>query len=202
MKMKAQGRFSRLFGGALAGTWNCDVAAELAEFALVLPLVVVIFVGIFDFGTAFTLRDKLTNGAREGTRLAIRQGNSDLGQAAPASVQAIRDTVANYLVNAKVTTCVIGTTPTKVGGSNGLSWTYNSSSATPACSNVLLTIDRAYTGSPAVTLNGSTALMSRVTLTYPYSFLSFHRAVTLVAPGATYAGTITLTAQSVMQNLQ
>ncbi len=198
--MKTQNKFARL-AGALAGMWKCDAAAELAEFALVLPLMVVIFVGIFDFGTAFTLRDKLTNGVREGARLAIRQGNNDLDQAAPASVQAIRDTVANYLTNARVSTCAIGTTPTKVGGSNGLTWTYSSSTATPACSNVLLTIDRAYTGSPTVTVNGATAFMTRVTLTYPYSFLSFHRAVTLVAPGASYAGTITLTAQSVMQNL-
>jgi Flp pilus assembly protein TadG len=201
MTMNAQRNCRAVAGRAAAALWKCDVAAELAEFALVLPFVIVIFVGIFDFGSAFTLRDKLTNGVREGARLAIRQGNNDLDQTAPASVQAIRDTVANYLVNAKVTTCALGTTPTKVGGSNGLAWTYDSSTSGPACSNVLLTIERAYTGTPTVTLNGATAFLTRVTLTYPYSFLSFHRAVTLVAPGATYTGTITLRTQSVMQNL-
>jgi Flp pilus assembly protein TadG len=184
----------------LARLWGCDRAAELAEFALLLPLMVVIFMGIFDFGTAFTLRDKLTNAVREGVRLAARQGSSDLNQAAPPSVQAVRDTVANYLVNTKVTGCALATTPTQVGGANGLTWTYNSSTAGGGCGSVLLTIERSYTGSPPAVINGSTALMSRVTLTYPYSFFGFNRVMPLLG-GQNYPGTLQLTVQSVMQNL-
>ena len=181
----------------LARLWNCDGAAELAEFALILPLVLVLFMAIFDFGTVFTLRDKLTNGVREGVRLAVRQGDSDLNQAAPPSVQAVRDAVANYLVAAKVNNCPLSTTPTQTAG---LTWTYNSSNTAAACSGVLLTIERGYTGTPPAVINGSTAIMTRVTLVYPYSFFAFNRVLPLLA-GGNMPGTLQLTVQTIMQNL-
>ena len=43
--------------------------AELIEFALALPLLLVIIMGIFDFGLAFQRYEVITNAAREGARL-------------------------------------------------------------------------------------------------------------------------------------
>jgi hypothetical protein len=43
--------------------------------------------------------------------------------------------------------------------------------------------------------------MTRVTLTYPYTFFAFSKVISLVAPGAIYPGTLQLTTQAVMQNL-
>lgn len=43
----------------------------LVEFALVLPLLVLILVGIFDFGRAIYAFNTVNNAAREGARLAI-----------------------------------------------------------------------------------------------------------------------------------
>ena len=49
--------------------------AELIEFALVLPLVLILLMGIFDFGLAFQRYEVITNAAREGARLASLAAN-------------------------------------------------------------------------------------------------------------------------------
>jgi hypothetical protein len=43
----------------------------LVEFALVIPLVILLFMGLFDFGRAIFAYNSLSNAAREGARLAI-----------------------------------------------------------------------------------------------------------------------------------
>ena len=43
----------------------------LVEFALVLPLLLLIFMGLFDFGRAVFAYNSLSNAAREGARVAI-----------------------------------------------------------------------------------------------------------------------------------
>jgi Flp pilus assembly protein TadG len=48
--------------------------AELIEFALILPLILVLIMGIFDFGLAFQRYEVITNAAREGARLGTLQG--------------------------------------------------------------------------------------------------------------------------------
>jgi Flp pilus assembly protein TadG len=62
--------------------------AELVEFALVLPLVLVLVMGIFDFGLAFQRYEVITNAAREGARLGtLQQGYGEAD---------IRDRVFHY----------------------------------------------------------------------------------------------------------
>ncbi len=59
--MRAFGRMRFLSHFLLA-----DIAAsQMAEFAVCLPLLIVVVVGIFDFGEAFNVKQKL-NGARGG----------------------------------------------------------------------------------------------------------------------------------------
>ena len=48
--------------------------AELVEFALVLPLLLLVFGGIVDFGLLLQRQQVVTNAAREGARLAILPG--------------------------------------------------------------------------------------------------------------------------------
>jgi Flp pilus assembly protein TadG len=48
--------------------------AELIEFALVLPLLLLVMMGIVDFGFLFQRYEVLTNAAREGARLAVLPG--------------------------------------------------------------------------------------------------------------------------------
>ena len=52
--------------------------AELVEFALVLPVFLLITAGIVDFGFVFQQYNVITNAAREGARLAVVPNTSDL----------------------------------------------------------------------------------------------------------------------------
>lgn len=48
--------------------------AELIEFALILPMLLLIMLGIVDFGFMFQRYEVLTNAAREGARVAVLPG--------------------------------------------------------------------------------------------------------------------------------
>ena len=54
--------------------------AELVEFALVFPLLLLVVLGIVDFGFLFQRYEVLTNAAREGARITVLPGytNSDV----------------------------------------------------------------------------------------------------------------------------
>src|ERR1700679_3537679 len=81
---------------------NTDAAA-LIEFAVALPLLVVMVVGIFDFGGAFNLKQELNNAVREGATFGASQPTNDLTNAGtPGSVDAARYIVASYLLAARL----------------------------------------------------------------------------------------------------
>src|SRR5881227_3967771 len=86
-----------------------DTAAQIVEFAVVLPLLVVMVVGIFDFGQAFSIRQKLTFAARDAARFGSSQPTNDLTQATPISVSAIRDLIDADMLSAGLNDCGLGT---------------------------------------------------------------------------------------------
>ena len=51
--------------------------AALVEFALAVPLMLVVIAGIVDFGFVFQRYEVITNAAREGARLATLPGYDD-----------------------------------------------------------------------------------------------------------------------------
>jgi Flp pilus assembly protein TadG len=53
---------------------KCQSGAELIEFALVFPLLLLVVFGIMDFGMLFQRYEVLTNAAREGARIAVLPG--------------------------------------------------------------------------------------------------------------------------------
>jgi hypothetical protein len=57
--------------------WRSEAGAELIEFALVFPMLLVVMLGIIDFGFLFQRYEVLTNAAREGARVAILPGYSN-----------------------------------------------------------------------------------------------------------------------------
>src|SRR5690242_17331928 len=64
--------------------WGCDMrfmknerGTALMETALTLPLVLLVSVGIFEFGRAYQVFQVCTNAAREGARLAVLPGTTD-----------------------------------------------------------------------------------------------------------------------------
>jgi Flp pilus assembly protein TadG len=53
---------------------NSECGAELLEFALVFPLLLMVVLGIVDFGFLFQRMEVVTNAAREGARIAVLPG--------------------------------------------------------------------------------------------------------------------------------
>ena len=54
-----------------------DSGQSLVEFAIVLPILLALLVGIFEFGVAWNRKQVLTNAAREGARLAVLPSTMD-----------------------------------------------------------------------------------------------------------------------------
>ena len=67
--------------------------AAMVEFAIVLPLLLMLIFGMIEFSVMLYDKAMLTNAAREGTRLGI------LYRPDPIPVNDIPDTVTNYLQN-------------------------------------------------------------------------------------------------------
>ena len=53
------------------GRWRDARGAELIEFAMVLPIFLLLTAGIFDFGMMFRTYEAVTNAAREGARVGV-----------------------------------------------------------------------------------------------------------------------------------
>ncbi len=62
--------------------WRDARGAELIEFAIVLPIFLLLLAGIFDFGMMFQTFETVTNAAREGARVGVLPGYQ------PADVEA------------------------------------------------------------------------------------------------------------------
>lgn len=57
--------------------WKDESGAELIEFAIVFPLLLLVMLGIIDFGLLFQRYEVVTNAAREGARVATLPGYAD-----------------------------------------------------------------------------------------------------------------------------
>ena len=175
--------------------------AQLLEFAFVLPMLLALAVGTFDFGRAYNLKQKLTNAAREGARIATSQSTADLsstscsgtGASGPCTVEAVRNAVVNYLNSENVDTSFIGTSPTLTGFRT---WAYGSTTT----GQPVLVIERSVV--VPVTVGGTTTLSqsTRVTLNYPFSW-GFAQVIRLLVPSASYQRSFTVSTEVMMENL-
>jgi Flp pilus assembly protein TadG len=78
---------------------NRERGAALLEAAITVPLILLISVGIFEFGRAFQTWQVLTNASREGARLAVIDGATD---------DAVRARVNTYLTGGGLTSLAPG----------------------------------------------------------------------------------------------
>jgi hypothetical protein len=115
-----------------------DRAAQIVEFAVSLPLLAVFVVGIFDFSGAFTLKQKLTNVARDAARSAAADPANDLSASVPVSVSDAYQIVNNYLAINHLSNCGLA-----LSGSTGLTWTYTGTTGCPT-GGLILIINRGY----------------------------------------------------------
>ena len=70
--------------------------AALLEAAITLPIILLICVGIFEFGRAYQTWQVLTNAAREGARLAVINGSTDADVTARVRSYMQAGSLANY----------------------------------------------------------------------------------------------------------
>ncbi len=159
--------------------------SELVEFAMVLPLLVVLIVGLMDFGGAFNAKQILNNAAREGARYAANQNSDILDLESASAAQAVGNVVQNYLSNAGLKACTF--TPP---ASPTTTYTYTGSPS--GCS---LVINRAYD----VTGTG-TEISTHVTLSYPYTW-TIGRVIRLLPGTGTLNLPTTISTDAVMQNI-
>jgi Flp pilus assembly protein TadG len=75
-----------------------DQGQSMIEAAMTLPIVLLVCVGIFEFGRAFQTWQVLTNAAREGARIAV------MPSTAPAGVETI---VRNYMTDGQLDTTAV-----------------------------------------------------------------------------------------------
>lgn len=159
-------------------------AAAIIEFAVALPLLVVLVVGIFDFGGAFNLKQELNNATREGATFGASQPTNDLlNNGTPPSVDAVRYLVAAYLKNAGINPCGLDTMAPPANQSGPMTWSY---STTGSCVSLLtLTIQRPCIGSNCPSTLGAYLPYTNVTISYPYQW-HFNNVIQLLVPGAHY----------------
>jgi Flp pilus assembly protein TadG len=183
--------------------WKDTGANQLAEFAVVLPLLVFVAVGIFDFGAAFTVKEKLIGITQTAARVGANQPANDLTVTSTrcsqlVSVCVVRDVVDRALLDNKLKDCGLATT--RPASSGNLTWTIT---ANTGCATALvLKIERGYvyntTLSPPFDTTPLQIVATRVTLAYPYQW-QFNKVVGLL--GGTFTGPAQLTTVAVMQNL-
>ncbi len=187
------GKFSRAILRSVEG-------AQLVEFAFVLPLLLVMVVGIIDFGAAYTLKHKMNNAAREGARFSIEESCADCTKAAPATTQAIENSIVNYLTNANVDLCGLTGTTAPTTGPGTFAWTFTSPSQCAGTgANFTIVIERGIT---FLNSSGVTVEASRVTLSHPYAW-TFGKIIGFLVSGAgsSYPGVLTISSDATMQNL-
>jgi Flp pilus assembly protein TadG len=82
--------------------WRSERGAELIEFAIVVPILLLLIAGIIDFGMMFRTYEAVTNAAREGARVGVLPGY------APVDVQSRVDAylAASGLTGAHTTSVV------------------------------------------------------------------------------------------------
>ena len=199
----------KLFSRLAKSGWRNDQAAQLVEFAVSLPLLVLFVVGIFDFSNAFTLKQKLTNVARDAARTAAADPANDLQSPSPvpASVVDAFLNIDNYLIANKINDCGISTSSP---ASAGLTWTYTATTGCPPGGLVII-INRGYyfpaTSAALPSANctgqnpgvGTAVIATCVSIQYAYDW-RFGRVATLIGATSNLPNAITVVSVSMNEN--
>ena len=177
-----------------------DRAAQMVEFAVALPLLVVFVVGIFDFSGAFTIKQKIANAARDAARAAAADPSTDLGNSSgtPASVVDAFQVADLYITSNNLNDC--GVTYSNLSQTAGsLTWAATAGSCPPTPGMTSISINRGYATTQTVGGIPTYVIQTRVTIGYSYSW-HFNRVIGLLVSGSTYAAITTLTESATVMN--
>jgi Flp pilus assembly protein TadG len=187
-----------------------EQAAQLVEFAVALPLLVVFVVGIFDFSNAFTLKQRLTNIARDAARVSAYDPGSDLSNPMPVSVADAYQVVYYYLQASNLNTCGMTVTQTATNP-QPLTWQFTANGNGCPTAGLQITVNRGYyypsnatsmavTGCTPQSAAGQMALINTcVSIQYPYSW-RFGNVASLLGTNAILPTQITAVAVSMNEN--
>ena len=89
--------------------YRSEKGAALLEAAITIPVILLISVGIFEFGRAYQTWQVLTNAAREGARIAVINGTTDADVTARVRAYMQAGSLPNY-ATATVTVTRTGNT--------------------------------------------------------------------------------------------
>jgi Flp pilus assembly protein TadG len=160
--------------------------AQIVELAVSLPLLALLFVGTYDVGQAFNIKQKLVATTREAARFAANQPMSDLTNSAsgscsaPASVCAIRDLIDSYLTAAGVNDC--GLASTTANPSTTWQWEFDASTGCEGNTfKVIINRGFTYTTTSKLGTNDVTVTVeaTRITMSYPYQW-QFNRFIQIL----------------------
>lgn len=177
------------FDWILRRPFASERGAQLAEFAMALPLLVVFVVGIFDFSGALTLKQRLATMCRDAARSAAAGPSNDLQaprSGNPVSVTDVYYIVQNYLAANNLNDC--GLTPSATP--TGLTWTFTANGSGCPTPGLTLIVNRGYYypatgGTPSTTCQSqnpgaqSAILSTCVSIQYAYPW-RFGRAASLL----------------------
>lgn len=134
---------SRLVDLILGNEAESERGAQLVEFAVALPLLVVFVVGIYDFSGALNLKQRLTNLARDAARAAASDPSNDLPIAKTGSPVSVMDAfwiVKNYMTANELNDCGISPNATPTG----LTWIFTGSGKGCPTPGLTITVNRGY----------------------------------------------------------
>jgi Flp pilus assembly protein TadG len=178
-----------------------DRGVETVEFALVLPLLLIMLLGVLFYGGAWQTKEKTDGAARDGARVAVSvfndTTNPQCGGGTPCSVQAAANAVVSALSLTNVDTCGLTPSTTAPALSGTFAWTYTS----PACASsgqpYTIVVEREVSVATTVTSSGTTsaavAPCTRVTVNYPYAWN-----IVAINP---FGNVVQLSSASIMTNL-
>jgi Flp pilus assembly protein TadG len=188
-------RFPRLWR-----TFAGDRASQIVEFALSLPLLMLFVVGIFDFSGALSLKQKLTNAARDAARVAAAGPATDLASPTgiPASVSDAYQVVDNSLTTEKINDCgMAGTTPTLTAGT--LTWVSPNLTGCPGGTGLTVTINRGCVSPQTLGTTNTDVVDTCVTIQYPYQW-RYYKVAGLLGGTGSGPATISTTATAFNEN--
>ena len=195
-------RLTRVASSLLAGEAD---GSQIVEFAISLPLLMVFVVGIFDFGSAFTVKQKVAYIAQEAARVGSNQPTNDLLASGNCTnlvaVCTVRDVVQHSLVSNKLRDCGLGSVAPAVDATP-LTWKFTASTNCPGTLELIVRRGYSYTTTLAAPFSTDTYTIDAtlVTLKYPYQW-QFNRVIKLIVPSANFTGPAQINSTAVMQNL-
>lgn len=170
---------------------------QIVELALVLPLLMVLLVGIFDFASAFNLKQQLTGVARAAARFGSSSPTNDLSSGGtPNSITSIRNFVDDSLTKQGINDCSLTRTFGTSSAPAQLLWTYTATGNGCPLPGMTVIVDRSCCASPApsltATIDGQTVniIATHIQISYPYQW-QFGKVFGLLNAGANYANGVT-----------